>query len=111
MLKNGSIQLNVARQFNVAQYVISRLWNRHQQTGNVTDFPPSGRPRSTTRRQDHLPVTNALGGQISNATQLQQQQFHAPGVRVTSQTVKNNNKKPIYILLSCILVVRTLYCH
>ena len=49
MLQNGSIQLNIARQFNVSQSVISRLWNRHQQTGNVTNLPRSGCPRSTTR--------------------------------------------------------------
>ena len=48
MLQNGSIQLNVARQLNVSLSVISRLWNRHQQTGNVTDLHYSGRPRSTT---------------------------------------------------------------
>ena len=44
-----SVHLNVARQFNVSQYVVSRLRNRHQQTENVTDLPRSGRPRSTTR--------------------------------------------------------------
>ena len=52
MLQDGSIQLNVARQFNVSQSVISRLWNHYQQTGNVTDLPRGGRPRSTTPRQD-----------------------------------------------------------
>ena len=48
MLQNGSIQQNVARHFSVSQSVISRLWNCHQQTGNVTDFPHSGHLRSTT---------------------------------------------------------------
>ena len=52
MLQDGSIQLNVARLFNVSQSVISRLWNHHQQTGNVTDLPRGGRRRSTTPRQD-----------------------------------------------------------
>ena len=41
MLQNGSIQVNVARQFNVSQSVISRLRNRNQQTETVTDLPPS----------------------------------------------------------------------
>ena len=42
MLQNVGIQLNVARQFNVLQSAISRLWNRHQQSGNVTDLPVVG---------------------------------------------------------------------
>ena len=70
MLQNGSIQLNVARQFNVAESVISRLWNHHQKTGHVTDLPRSGRPRSTTQRQDHLLVTHALRDRTQNASQL-----------------------------------------
>ena len=48
MLQNCFIELNVSRQINVAQFVISRLWNHYQQTGNVTDLPRSGLPRSTT---------------------------------------------------------------
>ena len=40
MPQNGSIQLNVARRFNVSQSVISRLWSCHQQTGDVTHFAP-----------------------------------------------------------------------
>ena len=60
MLQNGSIQLNIARQFNVSQSVISRLWNCHQQTGNVTNLPNSGHPCSTTQCQDNLQVTSAL---------------------------------------------------
>ena len=59
MLQTGSIQLNNVRQFNVSQSVISRLWNHHQQTRNVTDLPCSGLC-STTQRQDHQLVTNAL---------------------------------------------------
>ena len=34
--------------FNVLKSVISRLWNRYQQTLNFDDRPHSGRPRATT---------------------------------------------------------------
>ena len=40
----------------------------------MTDWP---------RRQDHLQITNVLRDRTQNATQLQQQLFHATGVRVT----------------------------
>ena len=59
MLQNGSIQLNIFMQFNMSQSVISRLWNCHQQTGNVTDLPRCGRPRSTTQRPKFVLPLNA----------------------------------------------------
>ena len=85
----GSIQLNVAREFNVSQSVISRLWNCYQQTENVTGLPHSGCPHYTTRHQGHLLVTNALRDWTQNACQLQQQFFRATGVWVTTQTVRH----------------------
>ena len=57
MVQNGNIQLNVAGLINVSQSIVSRLWNRYQQ---------SGRPYSITQRQDHLLVTNALRDRIQN---------------------------------------------
>ena len=42
MLKNSSMLLSVARQFNVPQSVISRPWNHNWPTRNVTDLPRSG---------------------------------------------------------------------
>ena len=60
LLQGGSTQADVARQLNVSQSVISRSWNRHQQTGNVIDIHRVGRPRATTRQQDRLLVTSTL---------------------------------------------------
>ena len=57
MVQNGNIQLNVAGLSNVSQSIVSRLWNRYQQ---------SGRPYSITQRRDHLLVTNALRDLIQN---------------------------------------------
>ena len=67
MLLNGSIQLNVARHFDLSQSVISRLWTRHRQIGNVTDVPHSGCPRFTSQRQDHQPVTHVLRDRTQSA--------------------------------------------
>ena len=89
LLQNGSIRPSVARQFNVSQSVISRLWNCYQQTENVTGLPHSGCPHSTTRHQGHLLVTNALRDWTQNACQLQQQFFRATRVWVTTQTVRH----------------------
>ena len=58
----------------------------------MIDLPCSGRPRCTTRRQDHLLVTNALKARIKNAAQLQQQLFYDTEVLVATQTEKKKKK-------------------
>ena len=51
-LQDGATQRNVAQRLNVSQSVIGRLWIRFLDTGNVTNRPRSGRPQSTTERED-----------------------------------------------------------
>ena len=105
LLQGGNTQADVARQLNVSQSVISRLWNRHQQTGNVTDIHRAGRPRATTRQQDRLLVTSALRDRHQNATQLQRRLYQVTGVQVSTQTVRNrlhdrglNARRPYIVL-------------
>ena len=95
----------MARQPNVPQCV-SRLWNRHQQTENVTDIHRAGRPHATSRQQDRLLVTSALRNRHQNTTQLQRRLYQATGLQVSTQTVRNrlhgrslNARRP-YIVLS-----------
>ncbi|GFS56418.1 transposable element Tc3 transposase [Trichonephila clavipes] len=47
MLESSRSQIEVSRFLNVDQYMISRLWQRFQRTGDVTQPPVSGRPRVT----------------------------------------------------------------
>lgn len=89
MLQTGSRQVDVARNLNVSQSVVSRLWNRYQNFRTVADLPRTGRPRVTTRRQDQLLVTQALRTRTLNATQLQQHLQQTTGIRVSTQTVRN----------------------
>ena len=89
LLQGGSTQADVARQLNVSQSVISRLWNCHQQTGNVTDIHRVSHPHATNRQQDRLLVTSALRNRHRNATQLQRQLYQITGVQVSTQTVRN----------------------
>ena len=105
LLQGGSTQADVARQLNVSQSVISRLWNHQQQTGNVTDIHRVGRPRATTRQQDRLLVTSVLRNRHQNATQLQRRLYQVTGVQVSTQTVRNrlhdrglNARRPYIVL-------------
>ncbi|GFX43425.1 uncharacterized protein TNCV_4874451 [Trichonephila clavipes] len=57
-LECGSIQLEVSEELGIAQSVISRLWQRFQDDGNVSRCYSTGRPRVTTPNEDrYLTVT------------------------------------------------------
>ncbi|GFV02059.1 transposable element Tcb2 transposase [Trichonephila clavipes] len=66
-LESGQTQRSVADAVGVARSVVARLWNRFQETGNLT----------------------ARRNRTENATQLQRQLLLATGRRVSSQTVRN----------------------
>ncbi|GFX53146.1 uncharacterized protein TNCV_361411 [Trichonephila clavipes] len=48
----GRIQLEVSEELGIAQSVISRLWQRFQDDGNVRRCYSTGRPRVTTPNED-----------------------------------------------------------
>jgi hypothetical protein len=51
-LQAGESQKEVAWTLNVNQSIMSRLWNRFQQTGSMNDYQRSRKPRITTLGQD-----------------------------------------------------------
>ena len=89
MVQSGVVQRTVAAHFNVSQSVISRLWNSFHQTGVVAERPRSGRPRSTTARQDRYLANMSKRQRFQSAVKLNRDFETATGVRVTAQTVRN----------------------
>ncbi|GFV67627.1 HTH_Tnp_Tc3_2 domain-containing protein [Trichonephila clavipes] len=55
-LECGRTQLEVSEKLGIAQSVISRLWQRFQNDGNVSRCYSTGRPRVTTPNEGG-PVT------------------------------------------------------
>ncbi|GFU63957.1 cubilin [Trichonephila clavipes] len=53
-LECGRTQLVVSEELGIAQSVISRLWQRFQDDGNVSRCYSTGRPRVTTPNEDRL---------------------------------------------------------
>ncbi|GFU75514.1 HTH_Tnp_Tc3_2 domain-containing protein [Trichonephila clavipes] len=51
-LECGRTQLEVSEKLGIAQSVISRLWQRFQDDGNVSRCYSTGRPRVTTPNED-----------------------------------------------------------
>ncbi|GFX91508.1 transposable element Tcb1 transposase [Trichonephila clavipes] len=51
-LEWGRTQLEVSEEFGIARSVLSRLWQRFQNDGNVSRCYSTGRPRVTTPKED-----------------------------------------------------------
>ena len=89
ILQTGSTQVQTANFMNVSQSVVSRLFASYQRHGTVADMQRSGRPRSTSRRDDRLVVNQALRNRSLTSTDLQQYLRRVRGVTVSRQTIRN----------------------
>ncbi|GFX34162.1 transposable element Tcb1 transposase [Trichonephila clavipes] len=81
--------LEVSEELGIAQSVISRLWQRFEDDGNVSRCYSTGRPRVTTPNKDryiYLAVT-AKRNRRSTASDLSRQLSSATGTTVSRQTV------------------------
>ncbi|GFY28683.1 transposable element Tcb1 transposase [Trichonephila clavipes] len=72
-------QLEVSEELGIAQSVISRLWQRFQDDGNVSRCYSTGRPRVTTPNEDL--------NRRSTASDLSRQVFSATDTTVSRQAV------------------------
>ncbi|GFT17383.1 HTH_Tnp_Tc3_2 domain-containing protein [Trichonephila clavipes] len=88
-IRNGGKELEVSEELGIAQSVISRLWQRFQNDGNVSRCYSTGHPRVTTPNEDryiYLAVT-AKRNRRSTASDLSRQLSSATGTTVSRQTV------------------------
>ena len=60
LLDEGIGQREVARRLEVSHSVIQRLYQRFLETGAVQERRHSGRPRVTSRQEDHYLVISSL---------------------------------------------------
>ncbi|GFV87594.1 transposable element Tcb1 transposase [Trichonephila clavipes] len=86
-LESGSAQLELSEEIGVAQSVISRLWQRFQDDGNVIRCYSTGRPRVTTPNEDRYLAVTAKRNRRSTASDLSRQLSSATGTTVSRQTV------------------------
>ncbi|GFW92143.1 transposable element Tcb1 transposase [Trichonephila clavipes] len=87
-LECGRTQLEVSEELGIAQSVISRLWQRFQDDGNVSRCYSTGRPRVTTPNEDrYLAVTAKKKKRRSTSSDLSRQLSSATGTTVSRQTV------------------------
>ncbi|GFY36130.1 HTH_Tnp_Tc3_2 domain-containing protein [Trichonephila clavipes] len=86
-LEYGRTQLKVSEELGISQSVISRLWQRFQEDGNVSRCYSTDRPRDTRPNEDwHLAVT-AKRNRQRKASDLSRQLSSATGTTISRQTV------------------------
>ncbi|GFX34937.1 HTH_Tnp_Tc3_2 domain-containing protein [Trichonephila clavipes] len=83
----GCTQLEVSEEIGIAQSVISRLWQRFQDDGNVSRCYSTGRPQVATLNEDRYLATTAKRSRWSTASDLSHQLSSATGTTVSRQTV------------------------
>ncbi|GFT96609.1 transposable element Tcb1 transposase [Trichonephila clavipes] len=86
-LECGRTQLEEYEELGIAQSVISRLWQRFQDDGNVSRCYSTGRPRVTTLNEDRYLAVTAKRNRRSTASDLSPQLSSATGTTVSRQTV------------------------
>jgi transposase len=88
MLEASRSQRHVAHVLGVSQSIVSRMWNRFQNTVNVLQGHVLGRKCSTTQAHYLFIVLQARRQRFSNTTTLRKDFQNATGVGVSTQTVR-----------------------
>ncbi|GFU24404.1 transposable element Tcb1 transposase [Trichonephila clavipes] len=87
LLECGRTQLEVSVELGIPQSVISRLWQRFQDDGNVSRCYSTGRLRVTTPNEDRYLAVTAKTNRRSTASDLSRQLSSATSTTVSRQTV------------------------
>ncbi|GFX00212.1 transposable element Tcb1 transposase [Trichonephila clavipes] len=86
-IRNGGQELEVSEELGIAQSVISGLWKRFQDDGNVSRCYSTGHPRVTTLNEDWYLAVTAKRNRQSTSSDLSRQLSSATGATVSRKTV------------------------
>lgn len=93
LLRQGQSLRQVARELEVSPSVVSRLRNRHRETGQYCRRPGQGRKFKTSPQDDRYIVLCTLRQRTKTARDLQNDLRMASGIRVSDQTIRNRLRK------------------
>ncbi|GFT01747.1 transposable element Tcb1 transposase [Trichonephila clavipes] len=85
-LEYGRTQLEISEELRITQRVISRLWQRFQDDGNVSRCYSTGRHRVTTPNDDRYLAVTSKRNKRSTASDLSRQLSSATSATVSRQT-------------------------
>ncbi|GFS60250.1 transposable element Tcb1 transposase [Trichonephila clavipes] len=86
-LECGRTQLEVSEELGITQRVISRLWQRFQDDGNVSRYYCTSCPRGTTPNEDRYLAVDAKRNRRITASDLTRQLSSVTATIVSRQTV------------------------
>ncbi|GFS83037.1 transposable element Tcb1 transposase [Trichonephila clavipes] len=86
-IEEGRKITDVARKFDIAYSVVSRLWKSYKTTGMCSRRHGEGRNRSTTPAEDKYIVLSAKGNKCTTAQQVANQFLAASGKQISRNTV------------------------
>ncbi|GFV97683.1 HTH_Tnp_Tc3_2 domain-containing protein [Trichonephila clavipes] len=86
-LECGHTQLEVSEELGIALSVITSLWQRFQDDGNVSRCYSTGHPRVTTSNEDRYLAVTDKRNRRSTESDLSRQLSSATGTIVSRQTV------------------------
>ncbi|GFV70250.1 transposable element Tcb1 transposase [Trichonephila clavipes] len=86
-IEEGRKITDVAREFDIAHSVISRLWKSFKTTGMCSRRHGRGRVRSTTPAEDRYIVLSAKRNRRTTAQQVANQFLAASGKQISRKTV------------------------
>ncbi|GFU53840.1 transposable element Tc1 transposase [Trichonephila clavipes] len=96
-IEEGRKITEVAREFNIAHSVVSRLWKSFKTTGMCSRRHGGGRVRSTTPAEKRYIVLSAKRNRRTTAQQVEIQFLAASGKQISRKTVARRLREEDYI--------------
>ncbi|GFT33451.1 uncharacterized protein TNCV_294371 [Trichonephila clavipes] len=95
-IEEGRKITDVAREFDIAHSVVSRLWKSFKTTGMCSRRHEGGRVRSTTPAEDRYIVLSAKRNRRTTAQQVANQFLAASGKQISRKTVARRLRGGLY---------------
>ncbi|GFT05347.1 transposable element Tc1 transposase [Trichonephila clavipes] len=95
-IEEGRKITDVAREFDIAHSVVSRLWKSFKTTGMYSRRHGGGRVRSTTPEEDRYIVLSAKRNRCTTAQRLANQFLAASGKQISRKTVARRLREEDY---------------
>ncbi|GFU21913.1 transposable element Tcb1 transposase [Trichonephila clavipes] len=92
-IEEGRKITDVAREFDIAHSVVSRLWKSFKTTGMCSRRQGGGRVRSTTPAEDRYIVLSAKRNRRTTAQQVANQFLAASGKQISRKTVARHESR------------------
>lgn len=93
LLRQGISQRNVARELNLSQSSVSRVYRRYRETGSFNRRPRTSNQRATSARDDRFIINKCLRNRHATGVSIQKELLQVRDVAVSEWTVRRRLKE------------------